>query len=256
MIAAPRWRRTVQRNRRDDPELRFKSETVIFALGQEHSSTNMSIFRNIKSLFIVDKSDGKESAPQPANPRVEDSQDTLRESPKGRSGRVDQKFADILIKAMQSKNIDGFDYLEFKQSLRSLKDMQMDEGTRYKSAFAMAKTLGATPEMLVQSAAFYVDVLKKEEAKFEEALLKQREVKVLSKSREIESLEANIAKKEQHIQQLKKEIEQGRQKVQMLLQEKEEAAENMESTKNDFIASYNTIVGQIREDMQKIKEHL
>ena len=84
----------------------------------------------------------------------------VKESPAGDPGKVNDKFTEVLFSAMERDNQEGFDYLEFKQSLRSLEKMPMDEATRYQSALAMAKTLGANPVLLQQSAAHYLNVLK------------------------------------------------------------------------------------------------
>lgn len=217
----------------------------------------MSLLKNIKSLFVVDPSDGASpDSRQTSAPKRAADEDLVSESPVGHTGKVDKRFADILVKAMQSANTEGFDYLEFKQSLRSLKDMEMDDGTRYKSAFAMAKTMGATPALLIESARFYISILKKEEAKFEKALDKQRQLKVLSREQELAALEAQLVEKEQMIEQLKQELKAGRAKINTLKSAREEAAASMEDTRNDFIASYNTLVSQIKEDVENIKQYL
>ena len=91
------------------------------------------------------------------------------------SGKSSPKFTNILLQAMEANNLDGFDYLEYKQSLHNLAKMPMDEQTRYQSAFAAASTMGATPAKLVKTAHFYLDVLKKEEAKFAQALANQKD---------------------------------------------------------------------------------
>ena len=82
------------------------------------------------------------------------------------AGKADQKFIDILLNAIDKNNLEGFDYLEYKTSLQGLDSMSMDEATRYKSAFVMAKTMGVTPTKLLSSAKHYVGVLNKEEKKF------------------------------------------------------------------------------------------
>ena len=62
--------------------------------------------------------------------------------------RPSKKFIEVLLGALDKNNLKGFDYLEFKQSLQSLAKMPMDEATKYQSAFAMAQTMGATPEKI------------------------------------------------------------------------------------------------------------
>ena len=68
---------------------------------------------------------------------------------------LDSKSVDFLTKALAKNNLDGFDYLEFIQSLKALADLGMDEGTSIKSAFATASTVGLTKAKLVQTGKHY-----------------------------------------------------------------------------------------------------
>ena len=90
-------------------------------------------------------------------------------------GTVSNKFVEVLAAALEKNNQQGFDYFEFRQALRNLAKMPMDEATRFHSAYAMAQTMGVTPEKLVESAKFYLDVLAKEQAKFSEAHAQQQD---------------------------------------------------------------------------------
>lgn len=76
------------------------------------------------------------------------------------NAQSDPKFVELLLKAIESNNIEGFDYLEYKNSLRSIENVIPDEGVRFKSAFEMAKTMGMTKAKLVESANHYLGVLK------------------------------------------------------------------------------------------------
>ena len=77
---------------------------------------------------------------------------------------------------MEKANIEGFDYLEYKQSLKSLAKMPMDERTRFQSAYAMAQTMGASVGHLIKTAQHYIDILAAEEKKFETALANQKKL--------------------------------------------------------------------------------
>ena len=137
------------------------------------------MLKNLKSLFFIEEEDPKKTAtakkkqvaaPKSTRQKAKDPSPAISPSPEGHPGKITGKFVDILFKAMEKNNIDGFDYLEYKQSLNSLKKMPMDEATRYQSAFAMAQTMGANPQMLATTAQHYIDVLRKEEEAFENAL--------------------------------------------------------------------------------------
>lgn len=223
------------------------------------------MFKNIKSLFIVEgetsspKSEDKQSPSieKPAETSVSSQSSSASSQPQATGpGQVTEQFTEILFKALQDNNLQGFDYLEFKQSLRSLEKMPMDEGTRYQSAFAMAQTMGATPAVLIQTAEHYLNVLKKEESKFDEALSAQQQKQIGNKSHEIKQLDEIINTKTQQIQQLTKEIDEHRQKMVALRKDIDDASIKVETTKNNFIASYQSLVDLISRDVENMKRYL
>ena len=180
----------------------------------------------------------------------------VKESTGGEPGKVSDKFTQVLFSAMERDNQEGFDYLEFKQSLRSLEKMPMDEATRYQSALAMAKTLGATPPGLLQSAAHYMNVLRLEEKKFGDALAKQEAEKIGQKGKDQERLKTAINEKTEMIKRLTLEIENHKKELEALQKEMDQAARKVETTKNDFVASYNALVSQIQLDIDNMKKFL
>lgn len=223
----------------------------------------MSMLKNLKSLFIIEEEGGQKPAPKPAKPSAK-AHATAEAPPRPHTGtpasqskgQVTEQFTDILLKAMEGANLEGFDYLEYKRSMQSLLKMNMDDATRYQSAFAMAQTMGATPAHLIDSAQHYLDTLKAEEEKFEAALNHQREKQIAAKQQELDQLQGVIKNKEEKIRQLQAEIKQHEQSLTGLEQDIKEATAKVESTKNDFIASYDNLVEQISADMENMKRHL
>ena len=218
------------------------------------------MWKNIKSLFIIeDEESGASSKKPPKTVKkapVQHTQQTIPQSKAGAPGKVKKKFMEVLLRAMDANNLQGFDYLEYKQSLKSLESMPMDEKTRYQSAMAMAKTMGGTPPQLVKTAQHYIDILKKEEAKFEDALAHQTKTQIESKKLEINKLNEVISVKAAEIKKLTVQIEEHQRKQKKLDAEIGEATAKVETTKNDFIASFNSLVGQIQEDINNIQQYL
>lgn len=217
---------------------------------------------NWRSLFFEeDESKDKKEAKQVAKPtqatRASKPQSTAS-SPKvtASAGKVSAKFTDILLKAMEANNPDGFDYMEFKQSLKSLEKMPMDEGTRYKSAFAMAQTMGATPDKLIKTANHYIRVLLAEQDKFNQALTNQRTKQIGDKEGHIKQLDNLIKEKTNKIEQLKNEIAEHQKGMEALKSEISEAVVKVEGTKNDFQASFNNLVSKIKKDIEAMQKHL
>jgi hypothetical protein len=218
-------------------------------------------FKKIKSLFVVEEANPNAKQEAPAKkgktPAPADPKKAATPTPAaGEPGKVTPKFTEILFHALEKSNLPGVDYLEYRQSLLSLEKMPMEEKVRYQSAFAMAQAMGATPQKLVESAAHYVDVLKGEEAKFEQALANQEASKIQGRRQKIDMLNRAIQEKAEQVKRLTQEMEQHHQEMEKLQQDIHEATASMETTKNNFLASYNLLVSQILKDVENMKSYL
>lgn len=223
------------------------------------------MLKKLKSLFIVEDEDSKAKG----NPKA--SQTTNKETPpstpkepaikvdttpipKG-EGKPDEKFINRLLQALDEANLEGFDYLEYKQSLQSIDDMNMDEATMYKSSLAMAKTMGGTPEKLISSAQHYIGVLQKEEKKFQDALTNQQQKVVSGRQQNIAKMEETIAAKEARIEELKAEIIKNKEALDATKKAAENDASKIHLTKTGFYAAYHIVVDQIKADLEKMQKH-
>ena len=224
----------------------------------------MTMLKKLKGLFIVD--DGTDNDAKKSNDKVAQGKKNQAAAPEPKikvdttpipkgEGKPDEKFINRLLQALEEANLEGFDYLEYKQSLQSIDDMNMDEATMFKSSLAMAKTMGGTPEKLISSAKHYVNVLQKEEAKFQSALANQQQKVVTGRKDTIAKMEASIDSKQKRIEELKVEIE----KEKAALTETKKAAENDASkihlTKTGFYAAYHIVVDQIADDLEKMQKY-
>lgn len=213
-------------------------------------------FKSIKGLFIVEdenaakKPEANDPAPQQGPPPA-----TTASGP-SKPGEPNAKFIEVLLAAMEKANMPGVDYLEYRQSLKSLEKIPMDGPVRYQSAFAMAQTMGATLQKLVESAGHYLDVLKSEQAKFDEALRNQTAERIGNRQEMIKSLDASMKQKAEQIKKLTEEMQQHQAEMQKLDLEIKEATSKVAATKNDFVASYQVLVAQINADVENMKQYL
>jgi hypothetical protein len=228
------------------------------------------MLKNLKKWFVVDDEEFKEKmsgdsagdadivSEQKAKPTSISSSSSTSSTASSTvpSGKSSPKFTNILLQAMEANNLDGFDYLEYKHSLHNLAKMAMDEKTRYQSAYAAASTMGATPAKLVKTAHFYIDVLKKEEAKFAQALANQKDKQIGDKSQLIQQHDNLVKEKTKQIEQLKKEIAQHQAKSEQMEKSISAATVKVETTKNNFVASYNLVLSQINRDIENMKKYL
>ena len=226
------------------------------------------MLKKLKSLFVVEDETAKaaesaKSKSAPAKSAAGKSTGKVPEPtikvdttpiPKG-EGKPDEKFINRLLQALEEANLEGFDYLEYKQSLQSIDDMNMDEATMYKSSLAMAKTMGGTPEKLISSAQHYISVLQKEEKKFQDALSNQQQRVVSGRQDTIAKMEASINTKQKRIEELKAEIVKEKESLAQTKKAAENDASKIHLTKTGFYAAYHIVVDQIKADLVKMKQH-
>ena len=233
------------------------------------------MFDKIKKLFVVEDDDPLKKALEqksqeeteatnaaeeivPNRPKAATSQNPTTQAPtaKPTGGKVTDKFMNILLGAMDKNNLDGFDYLEYKQSLQSLQNMNMDEATRYQSAFAMAKTMGATPKKLLETANHYLNILKTEEQKFGQALVSQKDKQIGNRQQRLDQLAKAVEQKRKQIAQLTKEIEAHEQESAQIREQITDSTVKVENTKNNFVVTYQLLTSQIQEDIRKMQSYL
>lgn len=203
----------------------------------------------LKSLFIVDDTTQTENKEKTETNTENDTVQPVIQ------GNVDQSILDTLFKSLSDNNLQGFDYFEYKQSLKTLRGM-LDEQTAFKSAFATAATMGITKEKLLETANFYVKVLEKEKDKFDEAARSQGGGAVDAKKKEIELATKSIADKSEQIRKMTDEISAAQAKINELKAFVLQAENKIAETSKNFVASYNTISAEINTDIEKIKQYI
>jgi chromosome segregation ATPase len=222
------------------------------------------MLRKIKSLFIVDDSklieketSGSKKTESETWP---ESTGIKKTSPLG-SAKVselvpDEKFLDILVDVLEKNNQEGFDYLEYKQSLASLKEVGLDEKTRYQSALAMAQTMGVNAEQLYKSAEIYLNILAGEEQKFQEAVKGQRQRLENDQKNKPANLLNRISEKEKKINELKIQIDTLKSELDTVQKELVQSEERILDTEQNFKAAYLLVSGQIQKDVENMKNYL
>jgi hypothetical protein len=231
----------------------------------------MDVFKKLKSVFVVDDGKGDpvpEAKPQEQeNIQAEPSQQPVRPAQKSSApeptfdsrtlqGKApDEKFMNILLESIEKANLPGFDYLEYKTSLQSLAKMNMDTATKYQSAMAMAKTMGATPETIVAAANQYLVILKEENQKFSQAVQGQKQKVAQDETDGLSSLQNSIAQKKAQIESLQKEIAQEEANLNKMKAEIGASANKIAETSAKFNQAYVAVTEQIVEDIKNINQY-
>ncbi len=224
----------------------------------------MRVLKNLKALFIEETPEAAERPEGPATPETPVSAEPQRDVPQAASspgegqpvGQPDDRMMAVLFSAMEENNIQGYDYLEFRDTLKSLQAMPMDEATRFRSAFAMAQTLKTTPEELIRTGKAYLQVLEKEDRKFREALTAREQSDLRSREQQMAALDSEVKSNQERIEALMAEISKARAKMEALGGELKEVTRKMDETRSRFESAYAFIAGQISEDLKKMEKYL
>jgi len=218
------------------------------------------MLKKIKNIFVVED----ESAPKKAEENKvskQDSNDAVTVS--ANNGPVDipevsaqNRFLSLLAQTIEKNNQPGFDYFEYRQSLINLAKLNMDEATKYKSAYAAAQAMGVTPVTLANSAQGYLNLLNQESQKFATAEQNQRNKVIEERKNELTSLSSQIEKKKEMISQLQAEVEQLGKTLEIKKNEAAGFTEKLNATKMEFEVAMKSIAGQIAEDIQKMNQYL
>lgn len=236
--------------------------------------------KNLKSLFIVEESEGAEKTPEKKDPQpktkeegsetkdtqngpaplpeqavVNKSKSDKKKNPNP-DGEFDRRHYELLMRAIENNNIDGFDYLEFRSSLNALKNMPIDESTKFQTTFATASTLGLTYEKLLKSAQYYRTIIDKEREKFKMTLQEQVQQRVISKESDIERLNKEIQKKSEEIKRLTEAINEHQSELGKVRAYIDDISNKIEQTKNNFKTTYEHLLKQFDGDIEKISRYL
>lgn len=210
----------------------------------------------LKSLFIVtDETSKTETTDNTTNQQTTNDSTSQQVVTNTTGGQADNSIIETLFKAMSENNVQGFDYFEYKQSLKTLLGM-LDEPTAFKSAYATAATMGLTKQKLIDSANFYIKVLDKEKEKFTQAVDAQVAANIKGKESEIEQAKNQINEKSEMIRKLTDEISALQQKMNEIQSHIIQATQKIQATSANFEASYQKIASDIKADVEKINQHI
>jgi len=229
----------------------------------------MSMFKKLKSVFVVEEEGKPPKSPAPKNKTTSaakssaaktksaaKSQPSSTSKSSTSTAKPENKFVDMLLRSIEANNIEGFDYLEYKQSLQSLMKIESDEAKRYQNAYAMAQTMGLTKKKLNDSIKRYLQILDGEEKKFSQAFEKQKSTQVIQREQNVSNLKKSIQAKQQQIKKLQAEIKEAETELNKTEGKINESLAKVEATKDGFYASYQMVVGQIKADAEKIKQYI
>lgn len=168
-------------------------------------------------------------------------------------GEFNEQIFESLTKAVANSNLPGEDYLEFVQALKAMKDLPLDENVKIQTVFATLSTKGLSVPKVIESADYYISVLENEKRKFYTALEERGKGSINNKKKEIADLEKKNKELADKIAALTEEINKNQAKSEQLKSEITEAESKLTATERNFLVTYKKVVGQINNNVKKIK---
>ena len=169
---------------------------------------------------------------------------------------LDDKSLDFLTQAIENNNLPGFDYFEFKRAVAQLQTMSLDVPTAYKSAFATASTLGLTKEKLIETAAYYRNIVEKEQTQFSQALETQNATKVAGRQTEVARLRDQIERHKTEITRLQDEMAGYLAQVEIAESAVKTDADKLLKAKTAFEKANKAVLLVIDGDVELMHKHL
>ena len=239
------------------------------------------MLKNLKSLFIVEEEE-ETTAPDAKAPAAKASAATTQgapaqnpprptsatpaaATPREKSARpsapagpasVNPAIVEKLLDAIDTNDLEGFDYLEYKRALKAMESLPMDEATKFRSAFATASTVGASLDKLTSSVAYYLHVLDKQRDDFAGVVQRELDAKVAGREAELAAIERKIEEKTAEIARLQSEIDQLRGKSGEVTLALQESRSKIETARAEFGASFEYVKSLFEQDAEKMGRYL
>ena len=169
---------------------------------------------------------------------------------------IDSRSLEFIVQTIEKNNLPGFDYFEFKRAVAQLATMNLDEATAHKSAFATAATLGITKEKLIETAAYYRNLVEKEKEHFSQALDHQNATKVAGRQQEVSRLRDQIERHKTEIARLQDEIAQYLSQADAADAAIKLESEKLEKSKVAFEKAHQSVLLSIDRDVENMHKHL
>jgi len=169
-------------------------------------------------------------------------------------GVIDNDIYDKLAQAISDNDLDGEDYLEFKNSIKKLLNYGMTEEKLYNAAFDVLNSL--TYEKLCSSLDHYIGVVEQQKDNFKSALSENFETQVGSKQKAIENINVRKEEAKQKIEELQNSIVELTEQENALSGEMQETQHKLKVTEANFIVTSEKLIEQLSQDKIKIEKHL
>ena len=228
---------------------------------------NNSFGRKILGFFIKDDggppATGAGTAPGPAVARttasaLPQSVPTPRPTDTVQPGSIDTKFVGHFAEVLQKANVEGPDYFEFRETLKSLADLGLDESKRYQAAWATFKAMTgqANTSVLTSTASQYLTALNADREQFLKSVETALAERVGGLQDEQKQLQTDNETLQKQITDLQNRLTTNTDRLSKLGGEMTEQSQKLTQNRQNFEATYASFTDQIKQDVSTIQTYL
>ncbi|MDQ3142852.1 MAG: hypothetical protein M3Q56_11465 [Bacteroidota bacterium] len=149
---------------------------------------------------------------------------------------------------------DKFDYVKYRQAIKSLNDMKMDTLTAMTSTITTAQTMGVSTSDIISSAEQFITILQKEEEKFKDALSNQKDLKIEKKKHELEKIQKDIEHAKIKVEELNRSIHKWEEEIIQFQDEIISNQSKLDSKGLSFNSSLAFLVEAVQQDIKQLKD--
>jgi len=169
---------------------------------------------------------------------------------------LNEEMHNGLIKLIEDSNLEGFDYLEFMDSVDKMSAVALPEPDKYRLVFTTAQSFGVTVDTLTQAVEHYLKVLANHKTEFEGHVNSQVGGEVEQRKNRIAALEAETLTLNEQIASISQKIASNTTEASQLSQETIQQELKITQVARDFTATYNHVVSRLTSDKDKISTYL
>ena len=160
---------------------------------------------------------------------------------------VDEDIKIQLTNVLSENNLQGYDFLEFRDALKNTEKHIPDEAARYNATFAAVSSM-ISVDKLMETADFYLEKLKEKKSEFDQ-YVQTLLSKITTKEKQAKEIDDEISK-------LNKQINDLQTKKMEILNETVAEKTKVDKGKITFESTYQNVVNNIEQEKQKIKLYL
>lgn len=170
--------------------------------------------------------------------------------------KVNEEMHQSLLTLIEENNIDGFDYLEFIESVQKMSAVSLPENEKYKLVYSTAQSFGVTVDKLVDAVDHYLKVLAKHKDGFQAHVNSQVENEVNERKKKIELLEKQTQELNAKIAEITQQIASNTTEISTLNQEAAQQEIKINMVAQDFNTTYEHVVNRMQTDKEKLRSYL